>query len=428
MGGLINKIVVNRWKRYAVVLVILSALGPYIAMGARLEHFVIYPLFIGLVMALAFGLKLNKRAFILGLPLFSSALFMIGLDCLFFSGERQVSFAASVDNILQPALLVFIFACLLEKPSIESTLKLGATVLVWSAVCMALIALMGFFFDISGFIQPFVDGENEVEQSVWYAAENIGRYNGIFNQPLEAGNFYSTALIALIMLNRLFQYDGSKYLVALIFIVIGGTLSLSKNFVILGVFIGTLLYFNLSRRRWYIYLIALSFLGISLFFVVYFFMGDAYRDSFITLYQNDGLVSLITAGRFGDEVTEVQRLFALFFQDGFYRGFGLGSQATLDNGFLEYAYQGGVAAIFFYCLFYFIAMTYSVLNFNSGYSKVALALLSYGFLASIGGPVITANRSNIGYIFLLCGCVIATQGVTKSMQSKKINCSKNYSQ
>lgn len=406
-------------------MILLSALGPYIAVGTRLEHFIIYPLFIGLMIAFAFGLRLNKNIFILGLPLFCSVIVMIVLDGYSFEGERQVTFPASLDNILQPALLVFIYACLLEKSSIEAVLKSGVTVLVWSAVCMACIALLSFFFDISEFTQYFVSRDGMVEESVWYAATNVGRYSGIFNQPLEAGSFYSTALIGLVMLNRLFEYKGLKYIIAMGFICIGGLLSLSKSFVVLGVIISTVLFLSFGHRRWYIYLLALLSLVLGFFFIAYFFSNNAYRDSFVSLYQNDGFLALVTAGRFGSEDTEVQRLFTLFFQDGFFSGFGLGAQATLDNGFLEYAYQGGMLALFLYCLFFVIGLTYSISNFDIGYSRVVFALLIYGLLASVGGPVLTANRANIGYIFLLCGSIAAT-GFSKTIRVNQLKCLKVY--
>ena len=115
----------------------------------------------------------------------------------------------------------------------------------------------------------------------------------------------------------------------------------------------------------------------------------------------------LTAGRLGAGDTEVSLLFSELWSQGFWVfGRGLGSHLPLDNGYLEYFYQGGILSLLGY-IYFLVALYLSGVNEKSSlHGKLMNSLLFFIAVASLGGPVVTASRANIALILLVIACTV----------------------
>jgi hypothetical protein len=269
------------------------------------------------------------------------------------------------------------------------------------------VASLAGITDISGILGPWVRGGDE---SVWASALAIGRFTGVFNQPLEAGTFYSVALFGTIYLASRPGRHRALLAIAMLCILAGGLLSLSKNFVVLGLGVGVILAIALRVIRLST-AIFVSAGGMTAIGIGIWRLNEAYATSLLDLLDSGGLILALTAGRFGGEETDVGQLFAaLYSRSNWLTGFGLGAHLPLDNGYLEYFYQGGVLAILGYGIWMAILLAGAGQAMKSAEGKLLAALLTFVAAASLGGPVITANRANVALLALM---VTATHGCAR---------------
>jgi hypothetical protein len=73
---------------------------------------------------------------------------------------------------------------------------------------------------------------------------------------------------------------------------------------------------------------------------------------------------------------------------------------------LEYAYQGGIFSLIGYIFFIINGFVISYINRKDLTSKFLNIIFVYVLIASVGGPVITSNRSNIIVLILICSLVV----------------------
>lgn len=115
----------------------------------------------------------------------------------------------------------------------------------------------------------------------------------------------------------------------------------------------------------------------------------------------------LTAGRLGSSDTEVSQLFAQLWTQGHWvYGRGVGSQLPLDNGYLEYFYQGGVLALCGYVVSLVALALPAVAHARRIEGKLLFYLLLFVVIASLGGPVVTANRANVTLMLLMVACIV----------------------
>jgi hypothetical protein len=395
-------------KRSILILniIIISSLGPYIGLGLRAEHVFIYGFFAIVLIMFFFKTRLNKTLLYLLVPLLFSFLVTISFDFLTGSKIRQGNIFSNIDNLLQPVLLIFVLSYFMNKSFTDDDFKIIIKVIIIIAMIAGLISILTMFIDFE-FILKFFISDIEGEESLWKQVLSLGRYTGMFSQPLEAGIFFSGSIFSLIFMKKVYGLNTWYFSVAFLIIFVAGFISLSKNFYLLGLGMAFFLYGQLSH--WSIkkyFSIILIFLGIIVSFFL-FFINDFgnYFNSILGLYESNGFASAITGGRFGgSESTDVELLFKKFINEGFFTGFGLGTHLPLDNGFLEFAYQGGVFSLLGYLIFLCYLLIIS-LKSRTNSAKFLLILAFYVFFSSIGGPVLTANRGNIIIIFLICGTI-----------------------
>jgi hypothetical protein len=272
----------------------------------------------------------------------------------------------------------------------------------------AFISILTIFFDLKWMLKYYIS-DIDSDLGLWNQVYSLGRYIGLFTQPIEAGIFFSMALFVLVYMYKVRYIGKSSFYLSSIIILVGGMISLSKNFYLIAIVCAILLYGQLSywKPSRYITLILIS----SLFIFIFIFSIDLtytnYMNSLIEIYQRDGLTAALTAGRFGgDNMTKVEIMFNEFWHKGFFTGFGISSSSVLDNGFLEYAYQGGIFSLIGYIFFIINGFVISYINRKDLTSKFLNIIFVYVLIASVGGPVITSNRSNIIVLILICSLVV----------------------
>ncbi|MDO9594858.1 MAG: hypothetical protein Q7J19_07680 [Lutibacter sp.] len=405
----------------ALIMIIVSSLGPYIGLGLRLEHVFIYGFFFIILILFFFKATLNKTLLYSLVPLLFSFLITIFFDLITGPKIRAASIFSNIDNLLEPVLLIFVFSYYLNKSFTENDFKILLNFIVVTAVFAGLISILTIFIDLE-FILRFFVTDIQGEESLWKQVLSLGRYTGIFSQPLEAGIFFAGSIFSLIYLKKVYGIRNLYFLTAFFVIFIAGSISLSKNFYLLGLVMTFFLYGQLSRwpLKKYLFSILMFFGALTGFFIFFNFDFGNYFNSLLGLYESEGLANAITAGRFGgSETTDVELLFNKFLNDGFFMGFGLGTHLPLDNGFLEFAYQGGFFSLLGYLLFICYGLYIGLIHYKKAPAKFLLILMVYVLLSSIGGPVITANRANIIFIFLICATLVLSNKTSTLFEKKE---------
>ena len=315
------------------------------------------------------------------------------------NGASLAGQAASLDNFLQPVVIFYLFSVLFsgENPEFPRRALLA---IVWLGVAHTIYLLCSLAFDLTWLNSHFLSTD-EINESIWYQARALGRYTWIFEQPMEAGIFYSAVFMVLVL--RYGKGDLSRlefYLFAAC-LGLGGSLSLSKQFLLLGLPLSVALLFSIHRRKACELMLLLLACAVPLAGYMVWGSDSSYLRSYVTLYQEDGLFMALTGGRLGSESSDVSLLAQNILNNSPWFGFGLAAHAQLDNGFLEYADQGGICALFFYlfALAFLTVRAWIVRSMPEG--KATLFAIAFVFLASFGGPVITVNRADIFVIFLL---------------------------
>jgi hypothetical protein len=381
---------------------ILSAFFPFFLGGVRLEHLVFPSVFLIVALTSIF------YATPISLPL-------LGMSLLLFFGTvfTLLSSAVSPDTgtaapaftmgirLLMPSIMLASLAC---YPSVRSNLvRDSSQVIVWISVPLTLLALCTVFFDMSWLLKFYVQTG---EDSVWSNAIAVGRFTGLFGQPLEAGIFYSVALLALVYLASLDWGNSILRKLLLISILVGGSLSLSKNFIVLGALVA--LTYAASVRVLSVGAGGALFGLIVVVVSGWLLFGNGnYSNSFVDLFDEGGLLLALTAGRLGKGDTEVAQLWShLAHSENWLTGFGLGSYLPLDNGYLEYFYQGGVLALVCYLLFILGVIVFAIVHWRDDVSKLLLSLSLFAVGSSLGGPVVSASRVNVPLLVLTAACVL----------------------
>ncbi len=111
------------------------------------------------------------------------------------------------------------------------------------------------------------------EDGYRFATNSMGRYMGVFNQPIESGFAYSLGLLTwLYNYTKLKTGNRILQLILFAFIIIGGVASISKVFFIGGILLFVIMFLLLGSIKNKITLVVISF--IFLLFVVPVFISD----------------------------------------------------------------------------------------------------------------------------------------------------------
>ncbi len=387
------------WSSGILYLVLLSTIGPNLFFRLRMEHLVIYPILLILIMIKCTkGTLMIPKVYWLPTLLFISCLFCVIGDLYISPATRMASYMTSLGRLLEPPVLFIVIYRLLQNDISGAQFKKGC----FFILIIACIATAFTFISImkpDNFLSRFYSlGEGSVGQ----ASYDVKRFLGFFNQPLEAGIFFSVALFCLYYLRQIKEIGRVLEGISFCVISAGGLMTLSKNFYLLG-FGCVAIYLLISDRHIHWYYFMMMFVMISIGFITVWKFNETYIQSYIDLYEKFGLFTALSAGRFS-ESNSVPILFENVLRNGIFTGLGIGTFMPLDNGYLEYFYHGGLFALICYVMF--VGMFVFACFYHRGSRNLRSLQFSLGIfiiIASFGGPVLTANRACIVLMYLIAG-------------------------
>ena len=395
---------------------IAASFGPYVLMGigVRTEHILIY----GLIPLALIVFPLRSWSVVRCKPVFRvwTALIFITIWTLavtFLGGKDHAALskvAAHLENYVQPIAIIIIFGSFVRPEGLEearSLLRGACKCLIAFLIANSVIAVMSIFMDTQIFTHYFVGMPGDTGETVSALAATMGRFSGIFNQPIESGLTYSLGILAWSYLSQLRDHDEIRDWFILFGLFVGGVLSVSKVFIIGGTILFCIYHCShIDWRRifnWRLAFIGLVLIACGVFvastwsgfkMLVLLFSGPNKQTDFLTLY---------TAYRFGGSGSTVAPLFSQVKNISPLCGLGFAAFTTFDNGYAEFFVQGGLVGLGVY-LFILTTIGWSALChyyiIGEGRLLFYISLLLIG--AGLGGPVLTINHfSTIVWVFVL---------------------------
>lgn len=379
--------------KFFYIVFLFSFIGINIYSGFRSDHFFLYSTFLILLFYFIWCCKLDAEILKLSFLFLSPFVSILISDFIVKPNYRDASFLQSSENILNPFIIFFVYSFFISKLNKFLFYKYF---MVFSFI-VSFLSIYSYFSP-NAFIFNFFTTDVNDENSVRYQSFLIGRYLGIFNQPIEAGLFHGLVGIFLTYLFLIKIFNKPILISAFFLNFVAGLLSLSKTFYILSLLIILLMLFVFNKKMVLFYITA--FLCLLFFILFLFFKGNSYFLSLFSLYDDYGLIMALSAGRIG-ETTDVINLFKNVIEFSPLIGFGFGTHLPLDNGYLEYFYQGGCFAVLPILYFLFSQLYKFSKKFNSNEGKFMICFYIFLIIANLGGPVFTANKANILVIGLI---------------------------
>lgn len=332
----------SRWPVVVIVLVVLSAFGPYVAAGIRTDQLAIY----GLAPVVAvFGMwnaqTTKRQAAILAAWLFFTVFTLIATFTVRLSLSSGV--LSDLDSVLLPLAIAVIVLSVTRDHNREQLLRAAAatTVLGMSVNVAITLAQIGAGVQIVARWLPAGD------ETVAVRAATLGRFTGILNQPALAGVLYGVALLlAVYLLQR------RPWLMVTVFawLTIGGLLGVSKSFVFVSLPIAAAVLLLLTARRsLFPVLVAVTFGWIAWLYrveilarLMEMFPQWSGLDRFSELFASLDFAAA-TGNRFADQSTNSSTV-AQVMDEAPLAGFGAGGLAgiPLDSAWVHALALAGV--------------------------------------------------------------------------------------
>lgn len=393
-------------------LLIISAFGPYLlpSFGLRVEHLVIY----SLVVLFVFYFMLRKDNTLIK-PLFnlffiwSFAFLLIMLTTFFKKQSSMIALMPEIENFIQPIALLLFFIPVFKYLTIEESEKRLTKVsklIVTLVTINSFWALMSFFIDTTPINEYFWGGTETTASK----AEQMGRYSGIFTSPAEGGIMNAIGLFAWI-----YYVNNTKLklrsIFALMLIILGGLITVSKFFILVGLPLAILviLFGGISKWKLFKVMVPSFILGaIGLKILENNWNGQDYFLRLFNFTSQTNLIDLFTGGRYGSNSQQSQ-LFEKVLQSDPILGTGFGYHPIVDSGFFHFFGNGGAVGLVLYIL-----ILISLVSFNIRYlylyrinsETVLFTLLTVLIISSsFGIPILVVNRVSI-VIWVLLGLLI----------------------
>lgn len=389
----------------ALTFAALAAFGPYTPVsGIRTEQVVVYGLCAVALMSLRWCRFRLTRAAVLALGLLTAETLVAVLGTVMpvpeLTGFGRASALAGLDNLALPlAVLVTLWTLVDMGADRERLLALVCRVVIWAMCLNAVLAYVSQGHDLTPVLSRFWDNAvmvNTVTDTVAGRASQLGRYTGIFNQPAEAGEMYSIALLAAIYHYRcdLLRFAGTSLLIT-----VGGLLTISKVFLLVGLPIAAwqVLRQSHGRGRRFVLLLAAA---VAVAALARSGIGPQWigGDSLAQLLHpgaNGDALHLYTGGRLGNS-SSLHTVVAAVLHDSPWFGFGAGGLAVpYDDAWVEALCVAGLCGALLYTM---LLATLAVcwlrrrVPADSARSRLGGGLVLLVIGASVGLPALTANR------------------------------------
>jgi hypothetical protein len=383
----------------AIAVLTASAFGPYISIeGVRTEQIAVYTICVGLTVGCRW-LRMRPTGPGLAVAALLAAQAGVALIGAVWpvvneSGFPTGDIAAGLDNLLLPlAVLATVWMLATDAGRVEPMIRTVCVVVIIAMCVNAVVGAASVAYD-----PPWLAAwwDNTGDEAVAVRAAQMGRHSGVFNQPAEAGQMYSVALLAAIHL-----LSARPVLLAsvLSILIVGGTLAVSKIFLFVGLPVAVWQLVRISQRRAR-RLIALAAmvagLLVSLHVLGPSWSGEAFLARLFTLdIDTAGAVRLYTAGRFGPDTPLAVTVESVLRSSPWF-GFGAaGLAVAYDNAFVAALVVGGVLGVAIQALMV-VALVWAWWSrrcvVEAARHRFGAGLLVVLVGASIGLPAFTANR------------------------------------
>jgi hypothetical protein len=397
----------ERRVRWYLVVAIASSFGPYVVGGSlRTEHLVVYgaaALAVMMLLQRGAGARIN----VLAAALLFVWMWAMGWTSAVTLGQGGApGFAwrtalGQLENISQPAAIVLTVSVLTWRVQDTGGRLLRTALLAWVLLLAAnaLVSVLQVFMPLDPYLERFW-GQDPTGDTVARRALGLGRFGGVFNQPMEAGLSYAGGLLGWVYLWR--GRERAPLLMATLpLLLLGGILSVSKVFLFVGLPLGALGFarevsagrFAIKRMWFGVAAIAGGVAAIT--WVSRSWGGAGYLWRFASLSRADprSAIELLTAGRFGAGSDGMETRFLDVWHTAPITGRGLGTSQAFDSAYLEVFHQGGMVYVLLYVMLLLVLLL--PLYFKSLRAAERALLGSLWVLVVVGGvgaPALTINR------------------------------------
>ena len=371
----------------------LSAFGPYLIGSMRTEQLAVY------AMAPLVLLSIRRLpGWSCGhLIAWSWVVLMATVGALFpYDGPKPWepgSTLAGYDNLLLPLMLMLAVWCLVPANGALPVLRATAWAVSLAAAGNAILAAISTVKSLDGFLRQFWSNQDVLE-TVAERAQTMGRYAGVFGQPAEAGLVYSIAAVLAVW--RFGERPARMYLLLSLF-AIGGVLSVSKVFLLVGLPVTLILLWISNARGAERTMLIVVLLSVApLVSTASFFQEWTGFDFFIRLLDPPEGVSLIefyTSGRWNSD-THMSDVLSFVLLATPWVGVGVdGLKTAYDAQWTETLVLSGVLGTLG-VVATMILLFVRVCKLNDrGVRLMGFAFLAVLFGASFGITSLTANRA-----------------------------------
>ncbi len=412
-------VVPNIFRRNLLPLwMVALSFGPYVmaSAGIRTEHVIIY----GSALLALLVIPLRPRSLLSYRPVFSifsllaaTTVWTLAVTLIgprhFQSMPKMISY---MENYTQPMAIMLVFGAFvgpLTGDDYRGLVRSACRLLVWLLVANSVLVLVSVFVDTARIVAPFVGEADRGPDTVSAVSVTMGRFSGIFNQPIESGMMYSLGLFAWACLTRTKRSILVLDWVILVTLVVGGALSVSKAFLLCGLplFLWQWLSTKTLRRmlNWRFLVVASAGIaGIVALFQRW--SGYAFLARLWLIGNNPGepnLIALYTSHRFGKENSLVVALFSRVWRESPLYGLGFAAALTLDNAYAEFFVQGGLVGLCGYLLVLATMGWQALRYYRAGEeNRMQVPIFLLIVLGGLGGPVLTMNRvSTVIWVLLM---------------------------
>ncbi|WP_414657588.1 hypothetical protein ACINK0_06235 [Deinococcus sp. VB343] len=371
----------DKWIK-STSLVLLAALGPSVVSGIRLEHLIIYPLALGFILWRWDRKVIPNASFIVKFILLYGIIWSIFSTSQFYPLEKILS---SLDNSL---LVVATLVAAEGLVRYRENWKAFAILIIFCGF-MSILEVVNINSPVFNF---FLGASAKDPMSVWQLSATMGRYNGIFFQPIEAGVAYSCFLVYWVSLLKFKRINPIYMSIILLFIFAGGLLSVSKVFIYSAIPILLYTFIFLANNKIRLILIAIA-LFISIILVNLSNIWDG-LDYFLRLFsfKNVSIVDLLSAGRYGSD-SSIQSDLQDIISNYPMTGYGLKGIDAADSFFLYALAQGGWPLLVLHSTLLAIVIFNGIKQILFG-NHFPMLLAFVAFAGALGGPVFFLNRSS----------------------------------
>lgn len=383
---------VYRGSRFLVLGLLIAAFGPYVLGPIRVEQLVVYSTATLVLFTFA---RLESWAFGLLFCWICYALSATLAVIIPYEGSLpwgQGDLLAGYDNILLSLAVMLVIWSLVPQSGAEPVLRTAAVVTVWAAAVNAVLALVSstapaVFIPL---LKPFWGtGEGSVAEN----AIRMGRFTGIFNSPAEAGAMYSVAAVLAVWVY-------SRRLVIMYCLVtlitIGGMLSVSKVFLLIGLPIMLLLLLAIQQGINRV-IVGVVFFVVGVLLLSSTFIqnwaGYDYMMRLLEVPPNQSAVEFYTAGRWNEDANMMNVMGSILALSPLVGVGAAGLQVPYDSQWTEVMVYGGILGVLS------IVVVFSILIARFRYIQdwrtryMAFGLWSVLFVGSFGNATLTSNRT-----------------------------------